>query len=318
MTQEARRQHAEYLAPETLGQLAPFDLRAKMIVEGLRSGLHSSPYYGFSVEFAQHRQYVKGDDTRHLDWRVFGRSDKLYLKQYEQETNLDVALLVDCSGSMGYGSLDVPLSDGSGKRLWRKYDHATALCAAMSFVALQQQDRVGLLICADEVKAMVNRRSSKTHWRSIVSALSTEVVESETNLARCLDLALGKISNKVLFVIVSDLMDDFESLRKAMARVRHGGHDLILFHVLDRQEMRFDFRTPAPFEGFEDEGRLRIDPRSLRSGYLDALGEHCRSLERLARGFRFDYQRLDTHEPLGPALSHFLARRMSAGGRGRG
>ncbi len=317
MAEAAPLQTDDYLSPATLARMGAFELRARMVVEGIRSGMHESPYYGFSVEFAQHRQYVQGDDIRHLDWKVFGRSDKLYLKQYEQETNLDVVLLVDSSGSMRFGTYEATIEDGS-KRIWRKFDHATALGAAMSFLALQQQDRVGMVVFADGVRSLVNRSSAQGHWRQIVSALNTHPVEEQTSIGRCVDQALGKVTNRVLFVIISDFFDDLDQIRSAMARVRHRGHDLILFQVLDRQEMRFDFRTPAPFEGMELEGKLNLDPRSLRQAYLEILSEHCRSLEKLARGFHFDYQRIDTHDSIGPVLSHFLARRMAQGRRGRG
>ena len=331
MSETTPLQTDDYLAPATLARLGAFELRARMIVEGIRSGMHASPYYGFSVEFAQHRQYVQGDDIRHLDWKVFGRSDKLYLKQYEQETNLDVVLLVDSSGSMGFGTLTAEdASEGSAparqqagkpvalKRTWRKFDHATALGAAMSFLALQQQDRVGMVVFADGVRSLVNRSSARGHWRQIVAALNTHPVQAATSIGRCVDQALGKVTNRVLFVIISDFFDDLDQIRSAMARVRHRGHDLILLQTLDRQEMRFDFRTPAPFEGMELEGKLNLDPRSLRRAYLEILSAHCKSLEKLARGFGFDYQRIDTHDAIGPVLSHFLARRMAQGRRGRG
>ena len=305
-----------YLSPQTLARLGAFELRARMIVEGIRSGQHQSPYYGFSVEFAQHRQYVQGDDLRHLDWKVFGRSDKLYLKQYEQETNLDVMILVDSSGSMAYGTLEATTDEGF-VRQWSKFDHATALAAAMGYLALHQQDRVGAVVFADGVRAMVNRSSATGHWRQIVSTLNTHPVEAATDLGRCVDQVLGKVTNRVLFVVVSDFFDDPERIRTALARVRHRGHDVILLQALDRQEMRFDFRLPAPFEGMEAEGKVHLDPRALRLAYLEAITEHCKRLERVARGFGFDYQRLDTHDPIGPALSHFLARRQAQTRKGR-
>ncbi|MFG0329384.1 MAG: DUF58 domain-containing protein [Phycisphaerales bacterium] len=304
-----------YLDPESLARLGSFDLRAKMIVEGIRSGMHESPYHGVSVEFAQHRPYVQGDDLRHLDWKVFGRSDKLHLKQFEQETNLDVVLLVDSSGSMSFGSLKVEVE--GGERTWTKFDHATSTAAAISYLAVQQQDRVGMVVFADGIRTIVARSSARGHWRQLVSALNTHTVEHPTNLARCVDQTLGKVSNRVLMVIVSDFFDDLGLVRTAFARARHRGHDIIALQTLDRQEMRFDFRNAAPFEGLESEGRVNLDPRSIRKEYLAALREHCRGLESVARSFGFDYQRLDTHEPIGPTLSHFLARRVSSMRKGR-
>lgn len=303
-----------YLAPETLVQLTPFELRAKMIVEGVMSGMHRSPYQGMAVEFAEHRQYVPGHDLKHLDWKVWGRSDKLYIKQYQQETNLDIIVLVDSSGSMGYGSLNVKAGWGGtrtsrAKKIWTKFDHATATAAAISYVCLHQQDRVGLVVFADEIRSLLARSGARVQWRRIVTSLSGETVERQTNLAKVVDQALSKIRNRALFVIISDLFDDMDSIRQALARLRHRRHDVILLQTLDREETSFNFSQPTPFEGLEDEGRLRIDPRALRNAYLDAIGNHLDALNRLALGFGFDYHRLDTHESVGPALAYLLARR---------
>ena len=303
-----------YLAPETLAQLAPFELRAKMIVEGVMSGMHRSPYQGMAVEFAQHRQYVAGDDLKHLDWKVYGRSDKLYLKQYQQETTLDVIVLVDASASMAFGSLPVKRDWGGTvasrtKNHWTKFDHATALAVAISYICLHQQDRVGVGVFADELRTMVKRSSARTQWRSIVNSLSMEPVEAATNIVKVTEQVLSKITNRALFIIISDLFDDPEAIRQSLARFRHRRHDVILLHTLDRQEMQFDFTQPAPFHGMEDEGRLRVDPRALRQAYLDSIESHSDAIGKAALNFGFDYQRLDTHESVGPALAYLLARR---------
>ena len=311
-TAPVRAEH--YLAPETLVQLAPFELRAKMIVEGVMSGMHRSPYQGMAVEFAEHRQYSPGDDLRHLDWKVYGRSDKLYVKQYQQETNLDVVLLVDASASMRYGTLAVKKGWGGTTasretRTWTKFDHATAVAAALAYLCLHQQDRVGLAVFADEIKTIVNRSGSRAQWRRVVTALGGETVQATTNLGKVTDQVLGKISNRALFVIISDLFTDLESIRQSLARFRHRRHDVILLQVLDRQELRFGFRQPAPFEGLEGEGRLRVDPRVLRQAYLDALEAHIQGVAKLALSFGFDYHWMDSHESVGPALSYLMARR---------
>jgi len=306
----------DYFHPETLARLSSFELQAKMVIEGIRSGMHKSPYHGVSIEFAEHRQYAQGDDLRHLDWKVFGRSDKLYLKQFEQETNLDVILMVDSSGSMNYGTLTRRGDDGKGYR-WSKFHHATITAAAMAYLALAQRDRVGMAVFADGIRSMVARRSTTGHWRQLAAILNTHTVESETSVGRSIDQVLGKITNRVLFVVLSDFFCDEDEIRTAMARLRHRGHDLILLQVLDRREMQFNFSTTAPFEGLENEGRLRVDPRAIRKAYLEVLGEHIRRLEKLSRGFGFDYQRLDSHDSIAPALSHLLARRTSLMRKGR-
>ncbi len=310
-----------YLAPETLVQLAPFELRAKMIVEGVMSGMHRSPYQGMAVEFAEHRQYVAGDDLKHLDWKVYGRSDKLYVKRYQQETNLDVVLLVDASASMSYGSLAVKTNWGGteasrARRVWTKFDHATAVAAAIAYLCLHGQDRVGLAVFADELRGVLSRSGARAQWRRIVSALSGETVQARTNLAKMTDQVLGKIGTRALFVIISDFFDEPESIRQMLARLRHRRHDAILLQVLDRQELRFGFTQPAPFDGLEGEGRIRIDPRVLRDGYLEALQRHVDLVAKLALEFGFDYLRLDSHESVGPPLAFMLARR-NARKRGR-
>jgi uncharacterized protein (DUF58 family) len=309
-----------YLHPQTLARLSSFELRAKMIVEGVMSGQHRSPYHGFSVEFAQHRPYVPGDDLRHLDWKVFARSDKLHLKQYQQETSLDLVVLVDASGSMRYGSRAFEDASGAGHTLspdgrsnWSKFDHATAIAAALAYITLHQGDRAGLFVFADDVKAMVKRSSSQGTWRQIVGALATfyqdKPTDAATDIGRVVDQVLAKLNNRCLLVVISDLFADPEEVRAALARVKHKRHDLILFQVLDHAEREFDFSDAAPFEGLEGEPRLRIDPRSIRVGYLAALHRHLEQIQRIARGFGFDYQLIDTHDWLGPPLAAFVARR---------
>ncbi len=313
----------QYLAPETLGQLGSFELRAKMLVEGVMSGMHRSPYQGLAVEFAEHRQYVKGDPVRHVDWKVFGRSDKLYLKRYVQETNLDVVVLVDSSASMRFGTLDVKQGWGgtaasrAADRRWTKFDHATAISAALAYLCLQQRDRVGVGTFADELHTIIKRSNARHQWRLIVQALSTEPVESKANLRKVAEQALSKVLNRALIVIVSDFLMPVAHVREALARFRHRHHDVVLLQVLDRQEMRFDLQDPAPFQGLEGEGRVQVDPPALRAAYLSALRAHLDNLAKVARSFGFDYQRMDSHESVGPALSALLARRdaMARGSR---
>ncbi len=305
-----------YLHPQTLSRLGSFEMRAKHIVEGVMSGMHRSPYQGFSVEFAQHRPYVAGDDIRHLDWKVFGRTDKLHLKQHQQETNLDLMVLVDSSGSMQFGSRLFQEASGVGRKSnprgganWTKFDHATALAAAFSYMALRQGDRVGLVVYADEVRAMVRRSSAQGQWRQIVGALSTHPVDRSTDIARVMDQVLAKLTNRCLIIIISDFFEDPARLRTALARCRHKRHDVIVCQTLDKQEQTFEFRDAAPFEGLEGEGRIRLDPRSIRKDYLKALNEHIDAVRKTARSFGFDDMVVSTHDWLGPPLAGFVARR---------
>ena len=305
-----------YLHPKTLARLKSFELRAKHVVEGVMTGAHRSPYHGFSVEFAEHRQYAPGDDLRHLDWKVFARSDKLHLKQYQQETNLDVMICVDASGSMDYGSRAFEEASGagtttspSGNTHWSKFDHATAMAAAMSYISLRQGDRAGLVVYADEIQALLRRSSAQGQWRQIVGALSGHPVEAPSDTGRVVDQLVAKLTNRCLIVLVSDFFEDPDRLRAALARLKHRRHDVIMFQVLDKREETFDFGRSAPFEGLEGEGRVRLDPRSVREEYLRVFKAHQDRLVRTARSFGFDFASVSTHLWLGPSLAAFLARR---------
>lgn len=305
-----------YLHPQTLARLGTLELRAKMIVEGVMSGAHRSPYHGFSVEFAQHRPYVAGDDIRHLDWKVYGRSDKLHLKQYQQETNLDLVVMVDCSGSMNFGSRSFESASGMGRKtapdgrdFWSKYDHATAIGAALSYMSLHQGDRVGLVVFADEVRAMLKRSSAMSLWRQIVGALSVMPVDRPTNMGRVVDQMLGKLTNRCLIALVSDLYIDPEEFRSALARIKHRRHDVIVLQIVDNREKTLDLKDVAPFEGLEGEPKLRVDPRAIRQTYQEIFAAHLEQIERITRSFNFDYQLVNTHDWLGPPMAAFLARR---------
>jgi len=305
-----------YLHPQTLARLGTLELRAKMIVEGVMSGAHKSPFQGFSVEFAQHRPYVPGDDLRHLDWKVYGRSDKLHLKQYQQETNLDLVVMVDSSGSMDFGSRSFEEASGAGRKTapdgrlyWSKFDHATAVGAALSYMALSQGDRVGLMVFADELRSAVKRSSAMSTWRQIVGALSVQPVLKPTALGRVVDQALGKLTNRCLIALVSDLYIDPEEYRSALARIRHRRHDVIVLQIIDQRERDFDMRDVAPFQGLEGEPRLKVDPRAIRAAYQQVFAEHLDTIQKITRSFGFDYQLVNTHDWLGPPMAAFMARR---------
>lgn len=310
-----------YLDPQTLTSIGSIELRARMIVEGLMTGMHRSPMQGFSVEFAQHRQYAPGDDTRFLDWKVYGKTDKLYLKQYQKETNLDMMVLVDVSGSMSYAS-------GAVKG-WRKYDHAASLAAAMGHLALKQQDRVGLVLFDQRVERATSMSNASDHWRTLADILQSARInqrietdsasgmdEDRTDLTRMFDEVVAKLARRSLVVLISDLFDPPQVLERGLARLHHRRHDVIVLQVMDPAELSFPFRSPTEFFGLEGEGRLPLDPAALRESYLSILRAHLREIERVSRSFRFDHLLLDSSQPLGPTLSHFLARRAARSSAG--
>ena len=321
-----------------------------MIVDGLMTGMHRSPMQGFSVEFAQHRQYVPGDDPRFLDWKVMAKTDKLYLKQYVRETNLDLMVLVDVSNSMDYTSADrftnKPKSElmnqgnapsGVGRDFkgkppagWRKIDHACALVVALAQLSLNQADRVGLGVFADEVKRSTRLSNSMGHWRDITTALvesamigepsdqkaTSDTIQGRTNLGNMFDQLLAQLKRKALVVVISDLFDDVANIERGLARLRYRGHDALVIQVMDPAELSFPFRDVSEFRGLEGEGKLPLDPHAIRKAYLEVVEEHNRQVAKTCQKFQIDHILLNTSEPLGAPLSHFLAKRTSMMSRG--
>src|SRR3954471_7852972 len=201
--------YRKYLDPRTLARVSSLDLRARLIVEGLMAGMHRSPYQGISVEFAQHRPYVAGDDIRHVDWKVFGKTDKIYLKQYLEETNLHLICVVDASESMGYGSVTAPTGE-----TWTKYDHATAIAAALSYMAIQQQDSVGMAIFDQSLSRYFKPSNSPGQWKMLVNELQMIPKWNKTNMGRILDQIAEKLHHRSLIVLLSDFFDDAENIKK--------------------------------------------------------------------------------------------------------
>jgi uncharacterized protein (DUF58 family) len=297
-------EYRKYLEPRTLARISGLDLRARLIVEGLMTGMHRSPYQGISVEFAQHRPYVAGDDIRHVDWKVFGRSDKIYLKQYLEETNLHLICVVDASESMGYSSID----GGDGTQ-WSKYDHATAIAASLSYMAIQQQDSAGLAIFDNELKKFFKPSNAPGQWKVITHELTLIPRLKKTNTGRILDQLAEKLHHRSLIVILSDFFDDIESIKKGLRHLRYKRHELMVFQLLDPTEIEFPFEDVTLFKGMEEMGELLTEPRALREGYLEQLSMFTEQLKKTCRGMNIDYTRINTKDPLDVTLSGFLAAR---------
>ena len=297
-------EYRKYLEPKTLARISALDLRARLIVEGLMTGMHRSPYQGISVEFAQHRPYVAGDDIKHVDWKVFGRSDKIYLKQYLEETNLHLICVVDASESMGYSSIDA--GDGT---MWSKYDHATAIAASLSYMAIQQQDSAGLAIFDNELKKYFKPSNAPGQWKIITHELTLIPKLKKTNTGKILDQLAEKLNHRSLIVILSDFFDDIASIKKGLRHLRYKRHEMMVFQLLDPQEIQFPFEDVTLFKGMEEMGELLTEPRALREGYLEQLSLFTEQLKKLCRGMNIDYQRMNTADPLDVTLSGFLATR---------
>ena len=288
----------KYLDPEVLNKLSGLELKARLIVEGFVSGLHRSPFHGFSVEFAEHREYVPGDDVRFVDWKVYGKSDRYYIKQYEEETNLKAWLLVDISESMEYGSGGMS-----------KIDYARHVAASLAYLITQQQDAAGLILFDDELKAFVPPGSSSGHLRTIIRQLDECETTGRTGIGSAIQLATEQIGRRGVVIILSDLFDRADTILGAVRRLRHRKHEVILFHLLDKDERTFPFERTARFEGLESMPHVMADPAALRTQYLEELESFTRTLRRGCRGDAADFVEIDTSTPLDVALSTYLASR---------
>lgn len=296
MIQDSKR----FLPPEVVHRISRLELQARNVVEGFLSGLHRSPYFGQSIEFAQHREYVPGDDIRRIDWKVFSKTDKVYIKQYEEETNLRTSLLVDLSESMSFQS---------GEK--SKFEYATELAAAMAYLLLRQQDSVGLTTFDEKVQSTLPFRSKRSHLNSILEILArSEPGKSKTGIFDILKKTAEQRVRRGLVVLISDLFTDREELFKGLQLLRLRGHDVMLFHILDEQEVNFDYSGTTKFEGLEQTGELVCDPRGLRDDYLAAMQNYLTEVRRFCAGHVIDYKVILTNENLDAALSHYLKHRI--------
>jgi uncharacterized protein (DUF58 family) len=293
--------YRKYLDPRTLARINSLDLRARLIVEGLMTGMHRSPYQGISVEFAQHRPYTQGDDIRHIDWKVLGKTDRLYLKQYQEETNLHLICCVDASQSMSYGSV----AAGS----WTKFDHATAIAASLSYMAIQQQDSVGLAIFDNDLSRYIKPSNSPGQWKIVTNELQQTPRLKKTDTGRILDQLAEKLTHRSLVVILSDFFDDLSSIQKGLRHLRYKKHEIMVFQVLDPMELDFPFQDITLFKGLEELGELLTEPRALREGYLQQLQDFTDQIKKMCRSMRIDFVTMNSGESLDITLSGFLATR---------
>lgn len=278
------------------------ELRARVVVEGFWTGLHRSPYHGFSVEFTEYRQYTAGDDTRYLDWRLFARSDRYYLKKFEDETNLRCHLLVDQSRSMEYGSVG-----------YSKSHYARTLAATLGWFLNGQGDAVGLFTFDGQVREYLPARHRHGHLRQLMLALEKTGGGSETNLNAPLRRVSELIRKRGLVVLISDLLAPIEELETSLGRLTAAGHELIIFQVLDPNELAFDFHEATLFQDIESERDLYLEPDAVRAEYQRRLAEHGENVERICRQLGISFHRLVTNRPLEFALSDFLRSRSRRG-----
>lgn len=287
-----------YLDPKELSKIARLEIRARLIVEGFVSGLHKSPYHGASVEFAEHREYVPGDDIRHIDWKVYGRSERYYIKEYEEETNLRTELLLDVSESMTYAS-----------HAMSKLEYGRTLAAALAFLILQQRDAVGAVAFDKEVRHSVPLASNPGHLRDLVGVLAASAGADATDLGGVLARVAERVSRKSLLVLISDLFDDPDRLYRGLRQLRHGRNEIIVFHLMDPAELTFPFQRMTLFEGMEGHEDLLANPNSLREAYLTEVQKFLQQVKKQCRNSGIDYVLVDTSRRFDGVLTEFLARR---------
>jgi uncharacterized protein (DUF58 family) len=294
-TEDPRR----FLHPATIGKISRLELRARQVVEGFISGMHRSPFFGQSIEFVQHREYTAGDDIRHLDWKVWSKTDRFYIKQYEAETNLRCTLVVDVSESMHYG-----------RGAMNKYEYACTGAASLAYLLLRQQDAVGCVTFDSDVRQIVPGRSQNTHIDAICTAMHVSKPREKTDIERILRRVTETVHGRGMVVIFSDFLIDRESLFRGLEMLLQRRHDILAFHVLDEDEMTFPFVGTTRFEGMEQMPNLLCDPRALRDGYIEALEEYLVEVRRGCTRLGVDYHLVRTSDYLDAVLSKFLHQRM--------
>jgi len=292
----------KYLDPQMLAKLHGLQLRARHVVEGYVSGMHRSPYHGFSIEFAEHREYTPGDDLRYLDWKVFGRTDKFYLKQFEDETNLISYIVLDTSESMRYRGPDASLS---------KLEYAQCIAASLTWLILQQQDAVGIATFDSEVRTVLRPSNTPSQLKQMLHVLESVDSEEKTSIGPIFHDLAERFTRRGVVLILSDMFDDVPSTLAGLKHFRHRRHDVILFHVLDPAELEFPFHNPTLFKGLEQTPAVLADPRPLRAAYIEEFDRFRNAVKTGCFGHQMDYRLMRTDQSFEVALSSYLASRMA-------
>src|SRR5919198_648198 len=289
---------SRFLDPAVVARLGTLELKARTIVEGFLSGLHRSPFKGFSVEFAEYRQYIPGDDLSTIDWKVFARSDRYYVKKFEEETNLDCHVMLDVSGSMGYGSTAMT-----------KFEYAACLAASLAYLMNRQRDAVGLTAFDDKIVEMLPPGSRPGHLRNMLVTLDRLKLGRETNVSKPLHQIVDSLAKRGMVVLISDLLDDAEAVIRSLKHFQFRGNDVIVFHILDPDEIEFPFERATKFEDLETSEEIMAVPGAVRDHLLKEIGGLIERYRRELGAIGIDYQLLSTNHPLELALLSYLSTR---------
>lgn len=286
-----------YLDPKTLDKIRRLEVRARSVVEGFINGQHRSPHNGFAVEFAAHREYSPGDDLRHIDWKVWSKTDRLYIKEYEEETNLACHLLVDCSKSMNYGA-------ESG---WSKFDYAATAAASLGYLMQQQQDSVGLVTFSNRIDRAFKSSSHPSHLKKLLFELEQTTPDDGTDVSDPFLALAAQIRSRGMICLFSDLFMDPQDLGKALNQFRLRRHEVIVFHVMHHDELAFPFEENTLFKGMESDAQLHTEPRALKKSYLEAVDRYLARVKKVCATAGIDHVLIDTSQSLGGVLSSYLA-----------
>ncbi len=289
----------KYLRPEVIRQVSRLDLRAKFIVQGFLTGLHNSPFHGFSVEFSEHRKYVAGDDLKDLDWNVYAKTGRYYVKKYRAETNMMGYLVMDLSKSMGY----------TFRQELTKFEYGICLAAALAYMMIHQQDPVGLVTFDTKLRTVIPPKSKRSQLGTMLSVLAGLQPTGETDIAGALNQVAALARGKALVMVFSDLLGDPEEVIKSIYRLRHGGHEVILFHILDEAEVHFPFQGRIEFEDPESTDKLQVNAEGIRDDYLKGLAEFREHYKRECGLANADYVPMDTSVGFDKALLEYLITR---------
>lgn len=292
-------EYRKYLRPETVSKLSNMELRARLVVEGFITGLHKSPYHGFSVEFAEHRPYMPGDDLKHVDWKVLGRTDRYYIKQYEEETNLKCYLILDMSRSMDFAS------DGQ----LRKREYASYLAGALAYLMVKQQDAVGLSVYDEKVRTYLPPHATQSYLKLILKELESAEGGKTTRTAKSLNEIAERVKRRGLVVIMSDLFDDPNDVMVAFKHFRHRKHEVIVMHILDPLERTFAFGADAVFRDMETDEEIMTQPWHIMKSYQTEIRKFIERYKKECREHNIDYVLLDTTVPFDVALFQYLHKR---------
>lgn len=288
-----------YLDPSIVSKLNSLELKAKLVVEGFKVGLHKSPYHGFSVEFSQHRPYIQGDNLKSVDWKVYGKTDKFYIKQFEEETNLKCYILLDVSKSMDYSS---------GKNI-TKLEYSKTLAAALSYLMITQQDSVGLTLYSDKVHKHFTPKLSKVYYQQLLVDLANINSGKGTDTSKCLNEVAEKINKRGLVIIISDFFDDINSILTSLKHFRYKKNEVIVFQILDPTEKNFNFTKDSIFKDLETDAELTTQPYQIQKAYIEAMKEFTDKIKSECLNSKIEYNLITTDTPFDIALYNYIQKR---------